>query len=499
MDRVATPALDRDRALARLESETFDLAVIGGGIVGARIAFEAARTGATVALLEARDFGGGTSSASSKLVHGGLRYLPMGDLRLIRESHLERRALMDHVAPHLVRPLTFVLPVYRGGPHHPVAVGAGLLAYSALSGFHHSRARLVAPQAARRLVPSMTTDRMRVAGVYEDAQTNDSRLTLATVSAAAKAGATVVNHLPVTGLEIAQGSVVCARAGDLRVRLRAVVNAAGPWVDEVRRLEDPQAHPIARLSKGVHLVVDQPEPWQAALAVPIDRGRVAFAVPWEGMLLLGTTDTEYEGDPGAVAADPGDVDTVLREGAAGLPEQLLQRAVVRYAFAGLRALPRVSGDTAGAPRGEVLHVGPAGMVSVAGGKLTTHRRIAVRVLRRLEAFQRVRLTTEPLPGAGPAPPRPAEVQPDTWAHLTHLYGDEAARVADGGLEPVHPDGPDVWGQVMYAADREWARTVDDVVRRRTTLSVRGLATAKVREQIAATLASRGVFQDMDGH
>jgi glycerol-3-phosphate dehydrogenase len=137
------------------------------------------------------------------------------------------------------------------------------------------------------------------------------------------------------------------------------------------------------------------------------------------------------------------------------------------------------------------------MVSVAGGKLTTHRRIALHVLRRLEPFRRARLTAEPLPGAGPLPDRPAAVEPATWEHLTHLYGDAAAEVAAAGPEPVHPDGPDVWGQVLHAVDREWARTVEDVVRRRTTLAVRGLATPEVREKITATLSSRGVFQTVD--
>jgi glycerol-3-phosphate dehydrogenase len=254
---------------------------------------------------------------------------------------------------------------------------------------------------------------------------------------------------------------------------------------------------MARLSKGVHLVLDRPEPWSAALTVPVDRGRVAFAVPWEGMLLLGTTDTEYAGDPGAVSPGPEDVDTVLAEAARGLPAELLRRERVRYAFAGLRVLPRVAGDTASAPRDEVISTGPAGMVSVAGGKLTTHRRIALGVLRRVQGFGRTRLSSEPLPGAGPAPERPAAVDPDVWFHLVHLYGDRAAAVAEAGPERVHPAGPDVWGQVAHAVDHEWARTVEDVVRRRTTLAVRGLATPEIRSRISATLSARGVFHAVD--
>ena len=498
VDQDAVGPRDRDRALERLRTEVFDLLVIGAGIVGARVACEAARSGARVALLDAGDFGGATSSASSKLIHGGLRSLQMGDLRLISESHAERRALLTHVAPHLVWPLTFVLPVYRGSPHRAVTVGAALLTYSALSGFRHSRARMVGPAAARRLIPPVRTDGMRAAGVYEDAQTHDGRLTLATVAAAARAGATVLNHLPVTGLETAGGRLVGALAGDVPVRCHAVVNAAGPWVDAVRSLEDPRAQPIARLSKGIHVLIDLPGRWEAALTVPMDRSRVAFAVPWEGMLMLGTTDTEYEGDPAAAAADPEDVDEVLAEAAIGLPGDLLRRERIRSTFAGLRVLPRLAGDTARAPREEVIETGPAGMVSVAGGKLTTHRRIALHVLRRLEAFRGVRVSPDPLPGAGPVPARPPAVEPAVWEHLVRLYGDQAGRVVEAGLEPIHPAGPDVWGQVIHAVDREWACTVDDVVRRRTTVALRGLATPEIRDRIAATLTARGGLDTADG-
>jgi glycerol-3-phosphate dehydrogenase len=230
----------------------------------------------------------------------------------------------------------------------------------------------------------------------------------------------------------------------------------------------------------------------------LEGGRATFAVPWEGMLLLGTTDTEYEGDPGAVAALPEDVDTVLHEAAVAMPPEVLDRSRIRYAFAGLRVLPRNGGSTVQAPRDEVIRVGPTGMISVAGGKLTTHRQIALKVLHHLEAFRRARMTEAPLPGAGPLPQRPGPVEPRAWEHLTHLYGDEAALVADLGPEPVHPGGPDVWGQVFYAADHEWAATVDDVVRRRTTLQIRGLDTAEVRAKIAATLTERGVFMPPDG-
>jgi glycerol-3-phosphate dehydrogenase len=496
---VTDPAGSRTLALERLQGEVFDLLVVGAGIIGARVALEAARTGARVALVDAGDFGWATSSASSKLVHGGLRYLQMRDFSLVRESHRERQALVDRVAPHLVRPLRFVLPVYRGGPHSVPTVAAGMLTYATLSGFRHAGARMVGAEGARRLVPPLKTEGLLAAGVFEDAQTHDSRLVLATVKAAARAGAVVVNHLAVTALETAAGRVTSARAGKLVIRARAVVNAAGPWVDQVRKLEDARAQPLARLSKGVHVVMEAAGQWGGAVTTPLPGGRVTFAAPWEGMLLLGTTDTEYTGDPALVSAEPEDVDTVLGEAAVALPPEVLDRDRIRYTFAGLRVLPRGEGTTAEATREELIRTGPQGMVSVAGGKLTTHRRIALRVLQHLDRFRTVRLSSDPLPGGGPLPGRPPSLAPALWSHLTHLYGSQTPEVlASGEATPVHPQGPDVWAQVAYAADQEWALTVEDVLRRRTTVEIRGLATPEVREAVAATLASRGVLESSDG-
>src|ERR1700730_9959849 len=492
--RVLGSHADRERTLERLQSETFDLLVIGGGVIGARIALEATMNGARVAMVDAGDFAGATSSASSKLIHGGLRYLQMYDFRLVRGAHAERRALLDTLAPHLVTPLTFVMPVYRGGPHRASTIAAGMLAYAALSGFRHSKARMMGARGARKLVPPLKTEGMKAAGAYNDAQTFDSRLTLANVTAAARSGAAVLNYLKVDELQMEGGRVTGARAGDVNVRARSVINAAGPWVDEVRLLEDPRAQPMARLSKGVHLVLQPPEPWPwgAAVTTPLEGGRVSFAIPWEGMLVLGTTDTDYEGDPAKVSADPEDVETILREASISLPPEVVNRDRIRYTFAGLRVLARSEGSTAETPREEVIRVGPGGMVSVAGGKLTTHREIALKVLQHLEPLRHAGLPSNPLPGAGPLPLRPAEVAPDIWKHLTHLYGDEASLIVETGrLDRIHPQGTDVWGQVIHAVDQEWAMTVDDVIRRRTTLEVRGQATPEVREAVGRMLASPG--------
>ena len=277
---------ERVAALERLGSREFDLLVIGGGIVGAGIAEAATAHGLEVALVDKGDFAGATSSASSKLIHGGLRYLRLGDVRLVREAHHERRLLMTVVAPHLVRRLPFLFPLYEHGPYRPWFVQTGVVVYSTLA-----RARLnglVDLPRAHTLVPQLRDGSLRSCALYEDAWTNDGRLTLANIRAAADRGATVLNYAEVVGLRPIE---VSADGSTVHVRAKAVVNAAGPWVDQVRLLEDPQAKPSARLSKGVHVVVEGGGAWRAALTIPHDKVRVSFAVPWEGVLLLGTTDT----------------------------------------------------------------------------------------------------------------------------------------------------------------------------------------------------------------
>ncbi|MGI8480308.1 MAG: glycerol-3-phosphate dehydrogenase/oxidase [Gaiellaceae bacterium] len=496
------PDVTRERTVAELGERAFDLLVIGGGIIGAGIAAQATRAGLAVALVERGDFGGGTSSASSKLVHGGLRYLRLGDVGLVREAHYERRALSNVVAPHLVRRTPFLLPLYRGGPFTPAFVQSGILVYSTLA---LSRLNwLVRPERARGLVPSLRTAGLRSCALYADAWTNDARLCLANVVAAARAGATVANDAEVTGLEQAGGRVVAARVTldgeQVLVRARSVVNASGPWVDHVRRLEDPAAVSSVRLSKGVHVLLSCDERWEAALTIPQDDVRVSFAVPWYGMLLLGTTDTPHDGDPGAVAVEPRDVEDVLREAAVALGPEFTARDRVRATFAGLRVLPAGPGESASARRETVFSVGPAGMLSVAGGKLTTYRRIALEALRRLRAdlgLHRLDPRPWPLPDAthDAEPLLPVAVPPALRDHLVHLYGSRAGDVLAGALEdptllePLHDDGPDIVAQARYAYRSEWARTPDDVLRRRTTVAWRGLDDETARERAASAAPS----------
>lgn len=493
----------RSESLERLASERFDLLVVGAGITGARIAYEVARTGLRVALVDAGDIAGATSSASSKLLHGGFRYLSLGSYALVRSAQVESRRLAMRVAPHLSRPLPVVLGMERGRwPEWQLS--CGLLLYFGLSGFQPPRPRLLHTAEAAAAVPCLRTDGDRIHLLMHEFQTDDGRLVLATAVGAARAGAVVAPYVDVVSLEAANGRLGRAEAVDrlggehVLVRARCVVNATGPWVDRVRCLEDSRAQAIARLSKGVHVTVPLPPELTALVAFYSSGDRTSFAAPWRGTLLLGTTDTEYEGDPRDAAADEDDIAEVLEGGRRLLDDEIVDHAQILSAWAGVRVLPREPGDTASVPREHLVQVGPRGMISVAGGKLTTHRRIAADVIGLFPPEMRphrLEQADEPLPGSSPFGPDLLEETLDTTtvAHLRSLYGSEASSVlayedVPGAFERIHPDAPDVWAQVLYGCEHEWACTVDDVLRRRTTLTHRGLATGAVRKAVSSRLA-----------
>jgi glycerol-3-phosphate dehydrogenase len=487
----------REERLARLADETFDLLVLGGGVVGASTAWAATRAGARVALVDAGDAAGATSSASSKLVHGGLRYLGLGDVRLVREAHRERGLNARLVAPHLVRPLRFILPVGEGSPYRPTELRAGVFVYAALSRFRDGRAGKLAPPEAWALAPGLRHDPGTTYVTYHDHQTDDARLVLDVLRTAERGGATWLNYARADALRVEDGRVAGAELVDvasgatLSVRARTVVNATGPWVDRVRELEDPGCAPSVRLSKGAHLVLACDEPWQAAVTSPLPEGRVSFAIPWNGMLLLGTTDEPFEGNPGSVAVTAADRAQILTEAAGTLDPRVLREERIRSSFAGLRVLPQSGSSTAGTKRETVVSVGPGGMISVAGGKLTTWRKIGIDVATRaLGSISHVRPDPGPVPLLGAADParvaadlareHPA-LAPETCAHLASQYGSlvhdvlAPTRLEPALYEPIAAGAPDILAQVRYAVDHELARTLDDVLRRRTTLALRGLA------------------------
>src|SRR5262245_37931783 len=305
----------RERNLQRLQEETFDLLVIGGGINGAGIARDAAMRGLHVALVEKGDFASGTSSKSSKLIHGGVRYLQHGDFRLVRVACRERDLLRRRLAPHLVRPLAFLFPVYRGDPVGFLTLGAGMWLYDLLAIFRNIRAhRMLTAKRVLRLEPNLRSAGLHGAALYYDCLTDDARLTLETVLAAAHEGAVTINYLALKEFIKRDGRVVGAylQGGNddalIQVRARQVVNATGPWVDDVRKLDDPSAPPTLRLTKGVHIVVRRDRIGNDHAVVmhsPRDK-RVLFVIPWETHDLIGTTDTEFNGSLDGISVDAAD-------------------------------------------------------------------------------------------------------------------------------------------------------------------------------------------------
>jgi glycerol-3-phosphate dehydrogenase len=495
----------RGAVFERLGSQRFDLLVIGAGIVGSRVAYEAACDGLKVALVDAGDFGGATSSASSKLLHGGLRYLASGNLRLVRELHAERRVIARQVAAHLATPLPLVLAVEGRSRTLTAKLDAALTLYGALSGFSRPLPRRASVEAAEALIPPIRRESVTSCGIVTEALTHDARLTLATVRAAARAGAVTTNYVRVIGLERKLGRTTAAVVEDvvtserLRMTFRAVVNATGPWVDRLRALEDPGCTPLVHLTKGVHVVLPLVGAWRAGLAL-FDDSATAIAIPWQGMLLVGATDTPYEASPARLAVDPTDVTSLLNRFRDVLPsEQLLADRVV-HTFAGLRVLPRREVATERATRRHVVAVAPGGMVSIAGGKLTAHRLIALEALRHLAAEVRPRRrapSDEPLGYRCSSTTESilsTRLDRDAATHLGRLYGEEARRVVayaehvPDALDRIDGRGPDIWAQVELARDEESALTVADVVARRTTLAVRGLASAHVIDAVRERLA-----------
>jgi glycerol-3-phosphate dehydrogenase len=484
---------DRAAALERLAAEQFDVLVVGGGITGAGVALDAASRGLRTALVERDDFASGTSSKSSKLVHGGLRYLQSGDVRLVYEALHERQRLL-HNAPHLVRVMPFMIPILTKdgviSKKIAKALGSALWTYDLTGGLRIGRRhRRLDPDAAAAHMPTMPRDQLDGAYLYYDAATDDARLTLTIARTAATYGAAVANRCRVTALTHTDGRVDGAvvdagHDGTFTVRARIVVAAAGVWADELQTLDEGADPDSIRPAKGVHLTV----PWEkvrndiaVVIPVPGDR-RSLFVVPWgeraDGTFrhtYVGTTDTDYDGpldDPQCTAED---VEYVLR----ALNHSVITDVTVddvTGSWAGLRPLVKgvASARTADLSRRHQVAVSDSGLVRITGGKLTTYREMAEDtvdvVVRRLGRRARCRTKRLRLVGAdGYRPVGPG----DPAAHLAGRFGTDAAEVLalvalDASLgEPLVAGLPYLRAEAVHAVRREMATTLDDVLVRRT--------------------------------
>lgn len=516
MAHVGEPIpFERSEMLRRLAHDDFDLLVIGGGITGAGVALDAATRGLRVALVERDDFASGTSSKSSKLVHGGLRYLQQGDLRLVYQALRERQRLLRN-APHLVSVLPFLVPVLtRDGPVSKKiarALRSALWMYDLTGGARIGRLhrRLDAEQAHAHC-PTLPRDRLSSGFVYYDASTDDARLTLTIARTAARHGAVVANRCNVVELTRSHdgdldGAVVDSGAGRIRVRAKVVVSATGVWADEVRRLDEGVLADSIRPAKGVHITV----PWRLTrndiaviIAVPKDK-RSLFLVPWGRLpdgtfehCYVGTTDTDYSGDLDDPQPDDHDLDYVLRALNHSLTTTITA-ADVTGVWAGLRPLVKAasSGRTADLSRRHSIGVSEAGLITVTGGKLTTYREMAEdtvdAVVRHLGRGVRSRTARLRLLGAEGYAALPPE-HPD--AHLAGRYGSEAAEIKaliafDASLaEPLVPGLRYVRAEAVHAVRNEMATTLVDVLTRRTRAHLQNRAACLAAAgDVAALLA-----------
>lgn len=486
------------RDFGALAGPTFDLIVVGGGIIGAGIARDAALRGLNTLLLEKEDFAYGTTSRSSRLIHGGLRYLKRLEFRLVRQDLREREVLLA-MAPHLVHPFPFVIPVTRGSRPQRIALALGMRLYDLLS-FDKSLPshRRLSRSETLELEPGLELKGLTGSYLYYDCQVPFmERLCLENVISAAEHGATVVNHARVTGLLRAGSAVSGVRVQDLlseevcQARARMVVNAAGPWVDHVWEMLDITRKPAVRRTKGVHLLTGQVSKNAVAFFAQSD-GRLVFVIPWQGYSLIGTTDTDYSGDLDDVHAEAEDVAYLLAEVQRLFPSVTLE--AVFHTCAGLRPLVySKAGKPSDVSRAHVLvdHErgdGVGGFVSVLGGKITAYRAIAEEavslVCRKLGHKRSCSTSEAPLPGAPVVSrgaveqaARESDLPVETVSHLASLYGSRLGRLVDlarrdaSGGQLLCPHCRDVMAQVWYAVEEESALTVSDFLLRRTAVGL----------------------------
>ena len=498
-----TPPPNRAELLGALRSESLDVLVVGGGITGCGIARDAALRGLRTALVEKNDFASGTSSRSSRLVHGGIRYLEHGHLHLVFEASAERRRLL-RLAPHLVRPLEFVWPVYAGARVPRWKLSAGLALYDALALFRNvaPHRRLDASDVAAR-EPALRREGLRGGARYFDAATDDARLTLANAIGALEAGAVVVNHAELRAIHLTNGTVSGARVVDtlngatFDVRTRVIVNAAGPWSDSVRRILEPEraAGPTVRGSKGVHIAVPRERIGnrEAITLLSPNDGRVMFVLPGGSQgeqAIVGTTDTYTTSSPDDVIATEDDVAYLLDAANFFFPNARLTRADVVSSWAGIRPL-MANGDgdhPTSASREHAVTRSSSGVVAITGGKLTTYRVMAADVLREVSRSLGQRVGPSPtreatLPG-GDRRDLEAVIAEATATigdkaiarHLVLAHGSrwarvwEVARSRPDGADRVVPSLPYTIGELLYSATSELACTLGDLLIRRTHLA-----------------------------
>jgi glycerol-3-phosphate dehydrogenase len=481
----------------RERKEPWDIAVIGGGATGVGVAVDAAARGLDVVLVEAHDFGKGTSSRSTKLVHGGVRYLEQGNVPLVM-SALKERGLLRQNAPHLVHDLAFVVPNYSWweAPFY----GIGLKLYDLLAGkYGFGASKLLTKEETLERLPALEPEELRGGVVYYDGQFDDARLLIHLAMTAADHGGTLVNYCPATGLlRDAEGYVNGLTARDaetgeeLAIPARIVVNATGVFTDSIRRMADPAVEPLMVTSQGIHLVFDRSFlKSDTALMVPrTSDGRVLFVIPWHGHAVAGTTDTPVD----APSLEPRPLEEEIEfilETAGRYLSRPPSRADVLAVYVGLRPLVKGDGKTSALSRDHVIHVDTSGLLTITGGKWTTYRHMAEDCVDHAITLGKLRdepCTTRNLRIHG-------YLRDSEALGNLEVYGSDADAIRTLAHEPVlaarlHPDLPYIAAEVIWAARAEMARTVEDVLARHTrALFLNAKAASEMAEPVARLLAA----------
>jgi glycerol-3-phosphate dehydrogenase len=518
---VSVPA----NRLAGLEGAALDAVVIGGGMAGAGVARDLALRGASVALFEKGDFASGTSSKSSKLIHGGLRYLELGDFKLVRESLREKKTL-ERLAPHLVRPLPFLVPVYRGAARGLITVRVGMWLYDLLTpGKTTERFRVLRPVEALTMEPSVRAEDLRGAGYYfDDLLLYPERLCLENVLSAARHGARTFNYCEVEEFVHGRRGIEGVKVRDLlsgqvqAVRAATIVNCAGPWVDRIRaaaRVADRSPR-VVRTTKGIHCLL--PRMTDRAVYLSARDERMIFVIPWREFSLVGTTDTDFEGDPDRLWATREEVTYLLEEVAKVLPDKRATFENVSYTYAGVRPLSFEPGASASKVSREhkVIPEGPDGrFFSVTGTKLTCFRSLAQdvgdRVMRALGRAEKARTARLTLDGADE---EVGKIEARVWMDvseemaatglsrgtlrtLVETYGRAYPRVLElgrklpDGFERLCPSNPEIVAQLHHALREEQAVSLQDLLLRRTGIGQSRCQGLDCAEPIAARMAELG--------
>jgi glycerol-3-phosphate dehydrogenase len=512
---------ERAELIERHKKESFDLVVVGGGITGAFIAWDAALRGLRTALVEQGDFASGTSSRSSRLVHGGLRYLEQLHFGLVFESTHERRILLE-MAPHLVRVQPFVVPVYAGDKHPRFVVDLGLWLYDLIAGMRSiGRHRSHGIQALSELEPALTREGLQGGLVYHDCAADDARLTLAAVRSAYEAGAMPVSRVrferPLYDEGHVSGVGVSDRLGDrpYTIRTRTVVNAAGPWTDHVLSTYPGSNPPMLRTSKGVHLVV----PWErlpvrhaVVMSSPRDR-RATFCVPWRECTYIGTTDTDYREAPEDVRVERSDVAYLLETVKRYFPSAALGPMDVLSTWAGVRPLvSQAKGTPYDVSREHTIAAHPGGAFTITGGKLTTCRKMAEQMVDKVIGWLRSQddrrrylpcstssaeffggggLSYDALPRHRRALETRFGVSTFTADHVLKAYGIQAESMLEfcssqgGGMEPIVSGLPYLWGELAHSVADEMVLTLEDFLMRRTHIFYKAPDQGAAIEEIVA--------------